>query len=526
MRKVRYVYGITAALLIGGSMTNVAVGPVGAQTAINAPGAINAAPPRAGAPMSFADLAERLQPAVVNISTRQSITIPRRRALPPGFEEFFRRFGGEAPQQQDDQGGGGGDVTQRGGSLGSGFIISADGYIVTNNHVVAPARSNAVVEAITVTLPDRTEYEAEVVGRDEASDLAVLKINPRGRLPFVQFANPNAVRVGDWVVAIGNPYALGGSVTAGIVSALHRNIGAGNYDRFIQTDASINSGNSGGPLFDLQGNVVGINTALYSPTGGNIGIGFAIPAEQAIPIVESLRRGERVRRGYIGVTLQQVDTNLAAPLGLPANRGELISSVTPGGPAARAGIEQGDVVVSVAGQSVTPDATVAYLISRQAIGSRVPVEVIRDGQRRTLSLTIAERPSDQELARLNGIEVEEADDADKPAGAESSGQASARASLGMSLQTLTPDLARRGGLTGEVRGVVVTALDPNSDAAQKGLRTGDVIVSVNRAPANSPEAVAQVVDTARRGGRSSVLLLVRRGNAPPRYFGIDLAAVR
>ena len=522
MRKVRYVYGITAALLIGGSMTNVAVGPVGAQTAINAPGAINAAPPRAGAPMSFADLAERLQPAVVNISTRQSITIPRRRALPPGFEEFFRRFGGEAPQQQQDDQGGGGDVTQRGGSLGSGFIISADGYIVTNNHVVAPARSNAVVEAITVTLPDRTEYEAEVVGRDEASDLAVLKINPRGRLPFVQFANPNAVRVGDWVVAIGNPYALGGSVTAGIVSALHRNIGAGNYDRFIQTDASINSGNSGGPLFDLQGNVVGINTALYSPTGGNIGIGFAIPAEQAIPIVESLRRGERVRRGYIGVTLQQVDTNLAAPLGLPANRGELISSVTPGGPAARAGIEQGDVVVSVAGQPVTPDATVAYLISRQAIGSRVPVEVIRDGQRRTLNLTIAERPSDQELARLNGIEVEGSDEADKPAGGESSGQASARASLGMSLQTLTPELARRGGLTGDVRGVVVTALDPNSDAAQKGLRTGDVIVSINRAPANSPEAVAQAVEGARRSGRSSVLLLVRRGNGPPGFIAVEL----
>ncbi len=519
MRKVRYVYGITAALLIGGSMTNVAVGPVGAQTAINAPGAINAAPPRAGAPMSFADLAERLQPAVVNISTRQSITIPRRRALPPGFEEFFRRFGGEVPQQNDQ---GGGDVTQRGGSLGSGFIISADGYIVTNNHVVAPARSNAVVESITVTLADRTEYEAEVVGRDEASDLAVLKINPRGRLPFVQFANPNAVRVGDWVVAIGNPYALGGSVTAGIVSALHRNIGAGNYDRFIQTDASINSGNSGGPLFDLQGNVVGINTALYSPTGGNIGIGFAIPAEQAIPIVESLRRGERVRRGYIGVTLQQVNSDIAAAGGLESNRGELISSVTPGGPAARAGIEQGDVVISVGGQPVTPDSSVAYLISRQAIGSRVPVEVIRNGQRRTLNLTIAERPSDEELARLNGLEVEGEAEADKPEDAESSGQASARASLGLSLQTLTPELARRGGLTGDVRGVVVTGLDPNSDAAQKGLRAGDIIVSVNRAPANSPDAVSQAVDAARRSGRSSVLLLVRRGNGPPAFVAVNL----
>ena len=522
MRKVRYVYGITAALLIGGSMTNVAVGPVGAQTAVNAPGAINASPPRAGAPMSFADLAERLQPAVVNISTEQSITIPRRRALPPGFEEFFRRFGGEVPQEGQ---GGQGEVTQRGGSLGSGFIISADGYIVTNNHVVAPARSNAVVESIRVTLADGTEYEAEVVGRDEPSDLAVLKITPRGRLPFVQFANPNEVRVGDWVVAIGNPYALGGSVTAGIVSALHRNIQAGNYDRFIQTDASINSGNSGGPLFDLQGNVVGINTALYSPTGGNIGIGFAIPAEQAIPIVEQLRRGDRVRRGYVGVTLQTLTSELAAPLGLESNRGEIISSVTPGGPAARGGVEQGDVVVSVAGQPVGPNATVAYLISRQEIGSRVPIEVIRNGQRRTLTIAIAERPSDQELARLNGIEVEgEGEDgANKPEGQESSGQLSARASLGLSLQTLTPELARRGGLTGDVRGVVVTGLDPSSDAAQKGLRAGDVIVSINRAPASTPEAVSQAVDAARRSGRTSVLLLVRRGNGPPAFVAVNLA---
>jgi serine protease Do len=235
MSKVRYVYGITAALLIGGSLTNVAVG---AQTPLNQPGAIQAGPPRAGAPMSFADLSERLQPAVVNISTRQSISIPRQRSLPPGFEEFFRRFNQQAPGQGGQGGQGEDNVTQRGGSLGSGFIISADGFVVTNNHVVAPARNNAVIESITVTLSDGTELDATVVGRDEASDLAVLKINPRGNLPFVRFADPDQVRVGDWVVAIGNPYALGGSVTAGIVSALHRNINAGTYDRFIQTDAS------------------------------------------------------------------------------------------------------------------------------------------------------------------------------------------------------------------------------------------------------------------------------------------------
>jgi serine protease Do len=521
MRKVRYVYGITAALLIGGSLTNVAVGPVGAQTALNQPGAIQVGPPRAGAPMSFADLAERLQPAVVNISTKQRISIPRQRSLPPGFEEFFRRFGQEVPGTQGDQ-----NVQQRGGSLGSGFVISADGYVVTNNHVVAPARNGAVVESITVTLSDRTEYTATVVGRDEASDLAVLKINPRGALPFVRFAPSEQVRVGDWVVAIGNPYALGGSVTAGIVSALHRNIGAGNYDRFIQTDASINQGNSGGPLFDLQGNVVGVNTALYSPTGGNIGIGFAIPAEQAAPIVDSLRRGERVRRGYIGVSLQSINEDVAGALGVERNRGELITSVTPGGPAARAGIEQGDVVVSVAGRPVTPGETLAFLVSQQPIGSSVPLELIRNGQRRTVSVRVMERPTEQELARLNGIDPEPSAGEGAEAEETSPAQTSARASLGVSLQTLTPELARQGGLRGAVSGVVVTEIDPNSDAAQKGIRRGDIIISIDRRPTATTAAVNQAVAAARTARRNTVLMVVRRGNGPPAFVAVELAGAR
>ncbi|HEX8641383.1 MAG TPA: trypsin-like peptidase domain-containing protein, partial [Allosphingosinicella sp.] len=355
---MRYVYGVSAAILLGGAAATLTLNPVGAQTAQNEPGAMSAAAPRAGAPMSFASLAERLQPAVVNISTRQSVQVQQRR-LPPGFEEFFRRFGQPVP----DGGGDGGTVRQRGGSLGSGFIISPDGYVVTNNHVVAPARADAVVEQITVTLSDRTEYEAQVVGRDTVSDIAVLKITAPRPLPFVRFGESSAVRVGDWVVAIGNPFGLGGTVTAGIVSALHRNIGAGVYDRFIQTDASINSGNSGGPMFDLNGNVIGINTALISPTGGNVGIGFAIPAEQIRPVVEALRRGQRVQRGYIGVGLQDIDESVAEALGIERNRGELIRTVTPGGPAARAGVQQGDVVISVAGQPVTPDQTLAYLVS-------------------------------------------------------------------------------------------------------------------------------------------------------------------
>jgi len=520
---VRYVYGITGAILLGGAAATLSLNPVGAQVAQNEPGAIAATAPN-GAPMSFANLAERLQPAVVNISTRQSITTQRRQ-LPPGFEEFFRRFGGDArtaPQQEE------GPVTQRGGSLGSGFIISADGYIVTNNHVVAPARPDAVVEQITVTLTDRTEFEAEVVGRDVASDIALLKIVPARPLPFVRFADSTQVRVGDWVVAIGNPFGLGGTVTAGIVSALHRNIGAGLYDRYIQTDASINSGNSGGPMFDLNGNVIGIATALISPTGGNVGIGFGIPAEQIRPVVDALRRGQRVSRGYIGVGMQDVDEGVAAALGIDRNRGTLIRSVTPDGPAARGGIQQGDVVVSVAGRAVTPDATLAYLISQQPIGSRVPLEVIRQGQRRTVNVAIAERPTEEELARLNGIEDENAapgNDTGKPAAdAQSAGQRSTQQSLGLALQPLTPAVAQRLQIRdATVRGLVVGSVDPNSDAGQKGLQPGDVVLSINQTATPTPEVAASIIDAARRAGRNTVLLLVKRGNNAPVYIGVELA---
>jgi serine protease Do len=274
-------------------------------------------------------------------------------------------------------------------------------------------------------------------------------------------------------------------------------------------------------LFDLQGNVVGINTALYSPTGGNIGIGFAIPAEQARSIVESLRRGERVRRGYIGVSLERIESEAAEALGLERNRGELINSVTRGGPAERAGIQEGDVIVTVAGQPVTPDASLAFLISQQQIGTRVPMEVVRQGQRRTVQVQIAERPTEQELARLNGIDPE----GGAPSGgtvvppAQSTGQAAVRTRLGMTLQALTPDLARRGGLTGDIRGVIVTDIDPNSDAGQKGLQPGDVILAVNTRPVNNPEAVASLVTATRQ---NNVLLLVRRGNAPPRSLAVTL----
>jgi serine protease Do len=516
---VRYVYGITGAILLGGAAATLSLNPVGAQTAQNEPGTIAATAP-GGAPMSFANLAERLQPAVVNISTRQSVTVQRRQ-VPPGFEEFFRRFGGDGQSQQDE-----GPVTQRGGSLGSGFIISADGYIVTNNHVVAPARPDAVVEQITVTLADRTEFEAEVVGRDVASDIALLKVTPTRPLPFVRFGDSTRTRVGDWVLAIGNPFGLGGTVTAGIVSALHRNIGAGLYDRYIQTDTAINSGNSGGPMFDLNGNVIGISTALISPTGGNVGIGFGIPAEQIRPVVDALRRGERVHRGYIGVGMQDIDEGVAAALGIDRNRGVLIRSVTPDGPAARAGIEQGDVVITVAGQPVTPDATLAYIVSQQAIGARVPVELIRHGQHRNVTIAIAERPTEEELARLSGGDepAPAANSGGKPAGeAQSTGQRSTQQSLGLAVQALTPALAQQLQIRdANLRGLVVGSVDPNSDAGQKGLQPGDIILSINQTAVPTPEAAAAAVDAARRGGRNTVLLLVRRGNAPPAYIGVEL----
>jgi serine protease Do len=515
---VRYVYGISAAILLGGAAATLTVGPVGAQTAQNDPGTIASAAPRAGAPMSFADLAARLQPAVVNISTKQSIQVNRSRQVPPGFEDFFRQFGVPVPD-----GGGGGDapITQRGGSLGSGFIISADGYVVTNNHVVSPARTGATVEQITVTLSDRREYEATLVGRDAASDLALLKIKGNN-LPFVRFGDSKQVRVGDWVVAIGNPFSLGGTVTAGIVSALHRNIGAGTYDRYIQTDASINMGNSGGPMFDLNGNVIGINTALISPTGGNVGIGFAIPAEQAFPIIDSLRKGQRPQRGYIGVSLQALDEDIAASLGIPKNQGELIRAVTAGGPAARAGIRQGDVVVSVGGRPVTPDESLAYLVSRTPIGSRTPIEIVRDGRRQTVNVAVGERPTEEELARLNGIE-EEADVREPAEAQQSSSQKSARESLGLAVQTLTPEIARTLRLNDvNTRGVVVTSVNPGSDAAAKGIQPRDIILSINQRATRTPEEAAAALEAARSGNPRPVLLLVRRGNDAPFYIGVDI----
>ena len=507
---MRYAYGVAMALLLGGTAFSVATGQAGAQVAQNAPSAMA---PRPGAPTSFADLAARLQPAVVNISTKQRV--PVRRQVDP-FEEFFRRFGGQTPQGQapgDDAN----PQTREAGSLGSGFIISPDGYVVTNNHLIAGVNGTGTVDSVTVIMTDRKEYTARIIGRDTASDLALLKIEG-SNLPYVNFGDSTRARVGDWVVAIGNPYGLGGTVTAGIISALHRGIvGAGAYDRYIQTDASINMGNSGGPMFDMAGNVIGINSALISPTGASVGIGLAIPAEAAKPVIEALRRGQRPERGYLGVGLQPLDENIADSLGLPKDRGEIVRSVVPGEPAARAGIQQGDVILKVGGRDVTPDETVSYLIANTTVGSRVPLEIIRDGRRQQLQVQVGQRPTEEELIKQAGG----GDDDNQALGEET--PVVPGSALGLSLQPLNAQIIRALNLPAGQKGVVITSVDPGSDAAEKGIRRGDVIVSVNRQPVTLPQQVIAAVDATRRAGRSSVLLLVKRGQGIEAFFGVDIA---
>ena len=526
MRILRSV--IPALVLIGGAAAVLM--PAGAQIATSpavAPPAQNSGPmPAASGPIGapargFADLTARLTPAVVNVSTTQKIEVGKLRGgAPSSIEELFRRF-------QEQQGGGGDDgtpATREATSLGSGFIVDPSGYIVTNNHVIAggepgsPA-SKLPVETITVTLADRTEYKARVVGRDVLSDLALLKIDGHN-LPYVKFGNSQAVRVGDWAIAIGNPFGLGGTVTAGIISALHRNIQSGQYDRYIQTDAAINQGNSGGPLFDIDGNVIGINTAIFSTSGGNVGLGFAIPAEQARPVIEQLKNGTAmVKRGYLGVQIQPVTGSIAEGLGLPKDHGEIVASVEPGGPAAKAGIKQGDVVVRVAGQDVTYDNTLSYIVANVTPGSRVPIGVIRAGRPLTLEATVIQRPS--ELA-LRGTTPADGDEATPDSPAVAPGTAAAKASLGITLTPLTPAVRAELKLDATTAGVVIAAVSPDSDAATEGLSRGDVILSINQVPTPSPAAAAAVVAEAKKAGRDTVLMFVQHHGIPPRFVGVKL----
>ena len=494
---MRYVYGITSALLVGGTaLALVTQSPVGAQVAQNESSEIAKAVPRSGAPESFADLVEQLQPAVVNIATKQEVTLGVRLNPFAGTRE---------PITQEQQGG------------GSGFLISTDGYIVTNNHVISGGPRGEAVNEVTVTLTNRKEYKAKIVGRDVASDLALLKIDATG-LPFVKFADSSRARVGDWVVAIGNPLGLGSTVTAGIISAVQRNLGQGGaYDRYIQTDTAINRGNSGGPLFDLQGNVVGINNMLISPVGANIGVNFAIPADAAIPVINALRAGEKVQRGYLGIGIAPVDEDLAAALGLAKDRGEFVQRVEPDGAAAKAGLKRGDVVTKVNGKDVTPQQTLSYIVANTKPGTRIPLEVVRDGKTLTLNAVVGTRPPEEQLA---GANFDPEDDQAMPDDPSGSADQAIQNELGLAVQVLTSDIARSVGVDPATKGLVIGAAAQSSDAGRKGLRRGDVIVSANRIPVTSSEALAKVVADAKKAGRDAVLLEILRRGGPSAFIAI------
>jgi serine protease Do len=512
VKTVRYAYGVTTALLLGGAALSLTTGlPAGAQVAQNDAREMQAVP-RAGAPTSFADLVQQLQPAVVNISTRQRVRVST--ANPFAGTPFADLFGG--PNS------GSGPATREAQSLGSGFIISADGYVVTNNHVIT-ADGRGEVESITVTMPDGTEFPAKLMGRDTASDLAVLKIQTPRPLPFVRFGDSSSARVGDWVLAIGNPFGLGGSVSSGIISAVTRSTGSRTaYDRYIQTDAAINRGNSGGPMFDMSGQVIGINNAIFSPTGGNVGIGFAIPAEIAAPIVERLKTGQTIERGFLGVRVQELSEDLANSLGLPHNRGEFIQAVEPGQGAAQAGIQAGDVVLRVAGKDVSPQQSLSYIVANIEPGTRIPIELVRQGRRMTVTALVGRRPTEEELSQTfdptpPGVETNPFNNPPQRQGEGVSEQA-----LGLSVLPLTPQIARQLGMPEPTRGLVINAVDASSDAATKGLQRGDIILSANNRTVSTVADLESAVREAKAANRAALLLRVQRRGQPAMFTAIRL----
>jgi serine protease Do len=427
----------------------------------------------AGPPFSFAGIVRPVKPAVVNVSTTQTVRSQGVPGFGPGgpidpqdpFFQFFRHFFPEMPRS----------FTQR--SLGSGVIIDADGYIVTNAHVVKNA------DKIVVKLDDKREFEARRIGLDEKSDVALLKIASPHDLIVAPLGDSGTLQVGDWVLAIGNPFGLAETVTAGIVSALGRAIGQGPYDNFIQTDASINPGNSGGPLIDTQGNVVGINAAIFSKSGGNIGIGFAIPINMVRSVVEQLKTHGKVVRGWLGVAMQDVTPELARSFGLKKTQGALVTDVTPDSPADRAGFERGDIIVIFDGTDIDEAHQVPMLIAETKVGTTVAVTILRRGEKRTLRATVAEPPN---------------------RGAEAAGPDTAQR-WGLSVANITPDVARQLGLASS-KGVVVTDVEPNSPAGETGLEPGDIITQANRQPVRDVRDYRKAV----AGTQTELLLLVNR----------------
>ena len=443
------------------------------------------------APESFADLAEKLLPTVVNISTTQAVSQGQSKEFEEFFRDFFERRG-----ERGEEGEEGPPQRRRSpSSLGSGFIIDPSGFIVTNNHVIAEA------DEVTVRLHDDTTYKAEIIGRDEKTDLALLKVEPREPLPAVDWADSDALRIGDWVMAIGNPFGLGGTVTAGIVSARQRDINAGPYDDFIQSDAAINRGNSGGPMFNMDGDVVGVNTAIFSPSGGSVGIGFAIPSALAANVIRQLKDGGQVRRGWLGVRIQTVTDELAEGLRLGEARGALVAHVTEGGPAEAAGIQQGDVILRFNDREVEDMRKLPRMVAETQIGRKVKVIVWRKG-----GDGFSEKTVDVVLGELDETEVA----AVAPTAPDPQESSSLVESLGMGLAAMTPELRQRFQLDDKAAGVVITDVADSGSAAEKGLRPGDVIVEVDQEEVTNPSEVADRVEKARDEGYRVVTLLVLR----------------
>jgi serine protease Do len=514
---------LTAALLLSAlalpafaqapaALPPVAAPPTGAQ---NVP---------ADRPASFAPLARRLLPAVVNISSTigpggrpnqaQRPEAPDTPQAPPGspFEEFFRDFfnrnrppGGQAPGQQEGQP----QQPRRGQSMGSGFIIDPSGIIVTNNHVIENATE------VNVILQDNTTLRAEVLGTDPRTDLAVLRVRHSAPLPSVPWGNSDDAQVGDWVLAIGNPFGLGGSVTSGIVSARGRDIRQGPFDDFIQTDAAINRGNSGGPLFNMNGEVVGINTAIYSPSGGSIGIGFSIPSNLARGITAQLAQGGRVRRGWLGVNIQGVTEEIAESLKLPGGaRGALIARVQEGAPAAEGGLRNGDVVLRFNNQEVRDMRALPRVVAETAVGAQVPVVVWRDEREQTFTITLGELPNEAQLA------------ATQPGGAvPGPGRPVDVTGLGMRVASITPEIRERLRLRPEQRGVAVVEVAPGGPAAERELRPGDVIVEVQQERVSTPQELVARVEQLRRQNRPTALFLVE-SQTGQRFVPLRLAPQR
>ena len=483
---------------------------MGAAISLGAAGVLASAPAFARGPDGIADIAEKVIDAVVNISTSQTVEAKggssERQAtpqLPPGspFEEFFDDF---FKNRRGGPGGGskGGEMQPRKtNSLGSGFIIDTAGVVVTNNHVIADA------DEINVIMNDGTKIKAELVGVDKKTDIAVLKFKPVKPLIAVKFGDSDKLRLGEWVIAIGNPFSLGGSVTAGIVSARNRDISQGPYDSYIQTDASINRGNSGGPLFNLEGEVVGVNTLIISPTGGSIGLGFAVPSKTVAGVVSQLREFGELRRGWLGVRIQQVTDEIAESLSIKPARGALVAGVDDKGPAKPAGIEPGDVVVRFDGKDVKDPKDLSRVVADTAVDKEVEVVVIRKGVEETKKVKLG-RLEDNEKVQQAAAKSKDEPAAEKPV---------TQKVLGLDLAALSKDLRGKYKIKDSVKGVVITGVDNSSDAAEKRLSAGDVIVEVAQEAVTNSADVKKRVDQIKKDGRKSVLLMVANGEGELRF---------